>query len=76
MKDDGVTRMRPALVGDGFVMDPDQVLEANKGRFFRVVLVGETEDGDIKVAGTHSAPESLMLLAWATAFLVNNRVMR
>lgn len=71
-----VIDFRPQIVGDGIKVDVDQILEANKGEFVRIVLVGEREDGEIVVAGSDSAAESLMLLAWGQNFLVSNLVAR
>lgn len=73
---DNVIGFRPSIVGDGTKIDCDQVLENNKGEFVRLVLVGVKPDGDYAVAGTDSAAESLMLLQWASHFLVNNEVAR
>lgn len=62
--------------GDGHVIAPDQVLSEAAGKYFRLVVVGEAEDGEIHVCGSHGAPDSLMLLAWAQQFIVSNRVAR
>jgi len=69
-------KTRDGLVHDGLVLDVDDMLEAIKGDYVKLVVVGETADGQINVHGNDSAPESLMLLQWAAAYLVANRVAR
>ena len=64
------------LIGDGLCLPPDQILEAALGKYASVVLVGETDEGEIEVCGSHGAADSMMLLAWAQNFLVTNRVVR
>jgi len=71
-----IIHLQQGEVGDGYVVPPDNVLEHAKGKFHSLTVVGETEDGEIQVCGTHSPAETLMLLAWAQNFLVQNRVAR
>lgn len=59
-------------IGDALVLKADDILEANKGSFESLVIVGRQPDGDICVAGTHGAGDSVLLLEWAKAFLVQN----
>lgn len=73
---DNVIGFRPQIVGDGIKLDCDDILEANKGEFDRLVLVGVKPSGEYVVAGTESAAESLMLLQWGSHFLVGNDVAR
>lgn len=63
-------------LGDGAVIDADQVLENNKGEFDQIVLVGRRPDGALAVAGTHGAGDSVLLLEWGKSFLVQNMVAR
>lgn len=71
-----IIQLDTGIVGDGIKIDADQILEANKGEFVRLALVGEREDGSLAVAGTDSAAESLLLLNWGAHFIVSNRVER
>ena len=73
---DNVHRLHPHLVGDAYKVPPEDVLEAAKEGARAVVVVTETEDGEILVASSEGAGDALMLLAWAQAFLVENRVQR
>lgn len=63
-------------VGDGTHIEADQILEAAKGDLTSIVLVGVDKEGDIRVAGTDSAGESVLLLEWAKLFLVQNLTSR
>lgn len=63
-------------VGDGVHLEADQILEQNKGEFQSIAMVGRRPDGSMAVAGTDSAAESVLLLAWAQSFLVNNHCLR
>lgn len=73
---DNVIHLVPDTVGDGAVLDANKILEANKGEFSALVLVGEREDGSIAVAGTHGAGNSVLLLHWAINYLVENTTVR
>jgi hypothetical protein len=59
-----VTRLRPVEVGEGFRFDPDEILEAAKGRgFTTLIIVGDPpEGGPLYFAGSANAGESLILL--------------
>jgi hypothetical protein len=73
---ENVIPFHPGEVGDGLALDPDEILEANKGEFIRIALVGERADGTMAVAGTHSSAESLLLLQWGSHFIIGNVVAR
>lgn len=64
------------LVGDGYQLKPDDMLEANKGQFQTLVMVGIGEDGQLIVAGNLGAAESAFLCQRAIDFLVRNEVLR
>lgn len=72
MSDDNITEFRPKIVGNGAVVDCDQILEENKGAFARVALIGWTKDGKIAVASSHGAPDTLWLIEVGKDFLVHN----
>ena len=69
--DSNVIGFRPQIVGDGIKVDVDQILEANKGAFIRLVMVGERADGEIAVAGSDSLTESMMLLILGQNYIIN-----
>lgn len=71
-----VLKLVPPSVGDANVITPDQVLDQAKDKYETVIIVGETADGEIVVAGSAGAGEALPLLLWATNFLVQNRTSR
>jgi len=71
-----IVSLHPGEVGDGFVVAPDQVLSEAMGKYSAVVVVGEKADGDIEVCGSGGAGDTLILLAWAQNFIVQNRVSR
>lgn len=73
---DNVIHLAPDTVGENAVIDADKILEANKGEFSALVLVGEREDGSIAVAGTHGAGDSVILLQWAINYLVEHKTVR
>lgn len=64
------------LQGDGFIAQADSILEGNKGEFVKLVIVGERPDGSYAVAGSHGAPEAVLLLQWGSHFLVTGKVVR
>ena len=69
---DNVVKLELREVGEGFRIDPDQILEAAKGHgFARLVIVGEPADGgELYVASSDGAAESFLLLHKATANFV------
>lgn len=73
---DNVIPLRVVEVGDGHIVSPESILTEAAGKYATLVLVGETEEGEIQVCGSHGAPDSLLLLAWAQAFIVANKVSR
>jgi hypothetical protein len=66
-----VVKLEPVEVGDGYRFDPDEILEAAKGKeFARLVILGELPDGEIYVAGSANAGESLILIEHAKRKIV------
>lgn len=60
---DNVTKLELVEVGEDFRFEPDAVLDAAKGNNFdRMVVIGQYDDGEIYIAGTANAGESLILL--------------
>ena len=69
-----VTPIRPGAydpdrVGTDEVIDPDKILEAHKGQCQRMAFVFIDHYGELKVAGSHGAPDSHMLLGMGMAEL-------
>lgn len=71
-----IVQLHTGEVGDGYVVTPDDILSAAAGKYHTLVLIGENEAGEIEVCGSHGAGDTLLLLAWAQNFIVNNRVSR
>lgn len=57
-------------VGDDVVLDPDVILEGNKGKFQQLAIVGYDQDGKIAVCATHSSREVLWMLERAKIYLM------
>lgn len=74
--DENVIPIGEMKVGDGYVVPPDQVLDVAKGKYVKIVAVGETADGEIEILGSHGAPESVLLLSYGQQWLVTNRTVR
>lgn len=64
MSDDNVIdfKTKDRIIGDGCVVPPDQVLEAQKGNLTQVVLVGVNEAGEIITASSHGMADAFFLL--------------
>lgn len=66
-----VVKFEPVEVGEGFRFDPDEILEAAKGRGFQTVAVlGQLEDGTFWVSGSANAGETLILMERAKQQIV------
>ena len=60
---DNVIGFRPEIVGEGFRLNPDEMLENTKGNGLKkLCIIGETEDGELYIAGSDNLGETLMLL--------------
>lgn len=58
-----VERIYPAVVGEGYRFDADEVLEAAKGHEFSALMViGELEGGSFYIAGNCNAGEGVILM--------------
>ena len=66
-----IITFNPEAVGDGYAVDSDAVLDGAKGRnYSRLVIIGETDDGDLYVASTSGVGEILILIELAKRFIV------
>ena len=71
---DNVVKFHPVEVGAGFKIDTDEMLEATKGtKFGRLVILGDLEDGELYVAGSANAGETLILLHLAINRIVTGQ---
>ena len=60
----------PDIVGDGFTVDPDEVLQGCLGKLKSVVVIGIDEDGDLWGSASDGRPETIALLERAKARLL------
>lgn len=66
-----VLKFEPAVVGEGYRFDADEILEGAKGQgFITVAILAETEDGAIWVSGSANAGETLVLMEKAKRQIV------
>jgi len=65
-----VIKLVPDEVGEDYCIDPDQVMAEHKGKLTALVLIGEDEDGDIVIAGSHNAGVSNILIDQAKQQLI------
>lgn len=67
-----VHKLELVSVGEGYRIDPDEMLEATKGKpFVKLVILGELDNGDIYAAGSANAGESLILMELAKQQIIN-----
>lgn len=59
-----------APIADTVELDPDAMLEANKGLFQRVILAGYDHKGNIVVCSSHSSRDALWILERAKLHLM------
>lgn len=72
---DTVVKFVPQFVGEAFRFDPDVILEQAKGQNFdRLVILGEDEAGEIYIAGSANAGESLILMERAKFKLIGGSI--
>lgn len=65
-----VIEFSPGVLGDGAVIDPDKVLEAAKGDFTHVVVLGWDKNGELNLRSSHGSRETLWLLRKAECHLL------
>lgn len=65
-----VISFKPEIVGDGFTVNPDDVLQECIGKLKTVVVVGIDEDGDLWGSASDGRPETIALLERAKARLI------
>ena len=57
-------------VTDDTVLNPDDALEANKGQFQQLAIIGYDQDGKIAICATHGSREILWMLERAKLYLM------
>ncbi len=66
-----VVELKLVEIGEGVRLDADKILEAAKGKkFSRLAILGELEDGEMYVAGTANAGETMVLMEMAKRIIV------
>lgn len=71
MTESNVVQLQLVEIGDGVRLDADKILDAAKGHAFdRLLIVGQQSDGQMYVAGTTGAGESMILIELAKRVIV------
>jgi hypothetical protein len=70
MDDNVIKLVPPGPVGDGYHIEADQILEAAKGEFNQLVIVGHGKDGTVSIRMTDGIADSVVMLAFAQTQLV------
>ena len=66
-----VVKLKLVEVGESFRFNPDELLEDAKGQeYATVVIIGQDEDGEVRISGTANAGETLILMELAKLKLV------
>lgn len=61
-----VTKLELVSVGEDFRFDPDEILEAAKGKgFSELVIIGTLPDGELWVSGSANGGETMILMEHA-----------
>jgi hypothetical protein len=68
-----VVKLEPVDIGDGFRFDPDELLEANKGAGWSILALIGKIDGELVVAGSAGAGETLILIEKAKLKIIGER---
>jgi hypothetical protein len=66
-----VVELKVVEIGEGFRFEAEKILEAAKAKKFdRMMIIGELENGEMYVAGTANAGETLVLMELAKRVIV------
>jgi hypothetical protein len=57
-----VVKLEPVDIGEGYRFDADEMLEANKGAGWTILAIVGEIDGEIVIAGSANAGETMILL--------------
>jgi len=58
------------VVGGGWTLNPDKVLESAKGKLTHCIVIGYDEHGELYTAATHDANQTVFMLEQAKVWLV------
>ena len=70
---DNVVKFEPVEVGDGYRFDPDDILEKNKGLGWESLAIIGMIDGEVAVASSVNAGETLIALEKAKLKIIGER---
>ena len=74
MTENNVIKFTPVEIGEAYRIGTDEMLQNTIGtKFTRLVILGETEDGEPYVAGSANAGETLILLHQAINRIVTGQ---
>lgn len=62
--------LKPSIVGNGYVLHPDDVLQDCIGKLQSVVIAGLDENGELLVCSSHDIANSAMLTQRAALHLM------
>lgn len=66
-----VLKFDPVIVGEGYRFDPDEILEAAKGKdFTTLAVIGQLPDGEMWISGNANAGETFILMERAKLSLI------
>jgi hypothetical protein len=69
---ENILKFTPQIVGEGFRIDPDQILEEAKGKnFSRLMIIADDDLGKLYVAGSANAGECMILMELAKRRIVD-----
>lgn len=69
MPDDNVIHLDIPIT-DGTALNPDTILEANKGKFQQLLIAGYDQSGNITICSTHGSRETLWMIERAKLHLM------
>ena len=67
---DNIFSFQPRLVGDGYTVDPDEVLKECIGEFKSVVVIGIDHNGKLFGHASNGRPEAITMLERAKVKLL------
>jgi hypothetical protein len=71
-----IVPLRPGLIGDGLRVEPDDVLDAARGKLPVVVVCGLDRNGELYLASSDGAEKAYFLMERAKFWLLDHRVAR
>ena len=68
---DNIVTLVPDSVGDDFKFDPEQVLDACRGKYTDLVVIGEDENGELFIHATSNLSRANLMMDIVKARLVS-----